>query len=123
MVELEGLEPEETGQREGQKEYAKDKSQITGNYFGLWAYLFSNQEWTWHAGTPITNEGWYKEGDYKQVVMPFAIDAAKFNGFQIGTTWQEAGRLIGQQESPFSGEISENLNYFLGKAAFRPLPA
>ena len=110
MVELEGLEPKEAGKGEGDKQEAKDKSQITSNYFGMWAYLFSNQEWTWHAGTPTTNKGWYKEEEYKQVVMPFAIEAASFNGFQIGTTWQEAGRLIGQQGAPFSGELSKNLN-------------
>src|SRR5690606_25127763 len=65
MGELEGLEPTEKGKAEGQKQEAKDKSTITNSYFGIWAYAFSNQEWTWHAGTSTTNEGWYRNDDYK----------------------------------------------------------
>jgi RHS repeat-associated protein len=118
MVELEGLEPAESGAREGQQADAFDDRLLTDNPGDLFSYLFSYQTWTWHAGTPTNSTGWRTESEYKETVMPFALDAASYNGFRIGTTWQEAHSLLGQKGDTFARDMSDNLRYFLTSRVF-----
>jgi RHS repeat-associated protein len=118
MVELEGLEPAESGAREGQKGEAFDNRLLSDHPGDAFRFIFSHQEWTWHAGTPTTSAGWKTENEYKETVMPFALDAASFNGFSIATRWQDARSLLGQKGTPMSGILTDNLNYFLTSRVF-----
>ncbi|GGD34343.1 hypothetical protein [Flavobacterium orientale] len=116
MVELEGLEPAEPGSRENQKGSAFDYSLVTDNPGDALSFLLSYQEWSWHSGTKTTASGWYTNDDYKEVVMPFALDAAYANGWSTGTCWKSAKKLIGNPGP--ERMISQNLNYFLTSRVF-----
>jgi RHS repeat-associated protein len=112
MVELEGLEPAKPGTVEGQQEEAYDQSLINDNPVDAVKFLFSNQTWTWHTGTKTTAAGWNSDNSYKQIVMPFAIDYAKSEGWNFGTSWQSAKDLICNPGRP-SDVISQETADFL----------
>nr|WP_291131278.1 RHS repeat-associated core domain-containing protein [Flavobacterium sp. UBA7682] len=112
MVELEGLEPAEAGNREGQKGDAFDYNLISDNPGDILKFSFSNQTWTWHAGTKTTTAGWKTADEYKQTVMPFAIDLAQSQGWSYGLRWEDAKLLINNPGEP-SNKISEETNNFL----------
>ena len=112
MIELEGLEPAQAGNREGQKGDAFDDRLITDNPGDILKYPFSYQTWTWHAGTKTTTAGWKTEEEYKQTVMPFAIDLAQSKGWSYGLTWQSAKELInnpGEETNAISWETMDFL--------------
>ena len=116
MIELEGLEPAEPGTMEGQKGMARDDMDLTLIGKGLISYLFSNQEWTWHAGTTTTNEGWYKKDEYKTIIMPYAVDMAQFAGWKFAKTWESAKDMICNPTS--GGELSQRMNDFISTRDF-----
>jgi len=112
MVELEGLEPAQAGNREGQKGDAFDDRLVTDNPIDAISYPFSYQTWTWHAGTKTTAAGWKTEDEYKQTVMPFAIDLAQSKGWSYGLTWESAKLLInnpGEETNAISAETMDFL--------------
>jgi RHS repeat-associated protein len=111
MVELEGLEPAEPGTAEGQQEddFKYPNSDDPGDVV---SFPFSYQTWTWHTGTKTTPAGWNTEDNYKQIVMPFAIDYAQSEGWSVGTTWQSAKDLICNPGKP-SDVISQETSDFL----------
>jgi len=121
MVELEGLEPDESGSYEGSTGYATDKNEesvyysnpdpMCGGGVAPTDYL-----WIQHMGTPTTAAGWYKEANYKQIIQPFALQAASANGWEVGLTWQDAKRLIGSPGAPM--EMSNELKTFLSDRLF-----
>ncbi len=126
MIELEGLEPSEPPKSEGETKVAIDQTAVSNrqiylsdvikSLFGIREGNNLYKTWVGHMGTPTTVAGWHLEANYKQIVMPYAIDAASFSGWSVGTTWQSAKELIGNPGP--EGPISENLQYFLTSRVF-----
>ena len=119
MVELEGLEPAEPGTKEGEKQSAFDQEAVKINDYSF-SDLFSGDklygDWFWHAGTANAKADWYKTNDYKAVVMPFAVDMAKFAGWSYGTDWKSAKDLI--CNPGLGGVMSENAKNFISSRVF-----
>jgi hypothetical protein len=119
MVELEGLEPAEPGSKVGEKQSAFDQEAVKNNDYSF-SDLFTGDklygDWFWHAGTANTKADWYKTNDYKAVVMPFAVDMAKFEGWSYGTDWKSAKDLICNPGS--GGAMSERLKNFISSRVF-----
>jgi hypothetical protein len=115
MVELEGLEPAEAGNREGQSEWAFGDTP-DHEIFSMFRQLAGAGTWYWHGGTQTTSAGWYSHDDYKEIIMPFALEAASAKGGQIGLTWQESGNLLNQGlTKELIKPISSNLKDFLSR--------
>jgi RHS repeat-associated protein len=122
MVELEGLEPATPPSVEGVKEDAVDQQAVQNNTYSfsdaLYAIFGSTENnalyktWVAHMGTETTAAGWYSEADYKNIVMPFAIDLAQSAGYGFGKDWQSAKNLICNPGEP-SDFISQQTADFL----------
>ncbi len=115
MVELEGLEPALAGNREGQSEWALGNTP-DHEIFSMFRQLAGAKTWYWHGGTQTTAFGWYSHDDYKEIIMPFALEVAGAKGGHIGLTWQEAGNLLNQGlAKELIKPISSDLKDFLSR--------
>ena len=104
MVELEGLEPAQAPKAEGERANAVDQNAINNNTYGLSdliGWLRGNTEnnalyktWVGHSVTGTDAPQWVEEANYKQIVLPIAIEFAKNAGWSYGDTWKSAKDLI-----------------------------
>ncbi|KUJ59229.1 hypothetical protein AR687_24230 [Flavobacteriaceae bacterium CRH] len=122
MVELEGLEPRQAATAEGQRENAIDQAVLDSRDYGpldFFKSLFDNTEnnklyktWVGHSVSGTDAPVWYEEANYKQMIMPIAIDYAKSEGWSLGSDWKSAKELIASPGAP-NNMISEETQNFL----------
>ncbi|MGV9004112.1 RHS repeat-associated core domain-containing protein [Flavobacterium sp.] len=123
MVELEGLEPAKPPSAEGEKQDAVDQTAVaTNDYYAsdVIGWIFGSTEnnklyksWVGHAVTGTNSYEWVEETNYKQMIMPFAIDYAQSEGWIFGTTWQSAQDKIcnpSEANDMISGETMDFLS-------------
>gem|GEM_PF-3848058 len=119
MVELEGLEPSEPGNEEGEKRIAK-RVASPGELFSSPKYQ-PTIGWNWHEGTEFTDQGWYSDGNYKFTQLDYE------NGQILPkANWYEFGmRQIKMDGSPAgSGDFYLNVDqegYLTGESGNNPI--
>jgi len=121
MVELEGLEPKKAATSEGQRENAVDQKAIDNNDYALSdliGWITGNTQnnklyktWVGHNSTSASGYDWMEETNYKQIILPIAIDYALSEGWSFGTTWKSAKDLIGKPGSPNNMLSSETIDF------------
>ncbi len=121
MVELEGLEPAPPPTAEGVRENAVDQKAVANNDYGpsdVVKSWFDNTEnnkyyktWVGHAVSGTNSYEWVEEANYKQMIMPIAIDYAKSEGWSFGKDWQSAKDLICNPGEPNNMISGETMNF------------
>jgi RHS repeat-associated protein len=121
MVELEGLEPAKPATAEGERQDAVDQKAIANNDYGpsdVIGWIFGNTDnnrvyktWVGHKGTETNAYDWVEETNYKQTVLPFAIDYALSEGWSLGTDWKSAKDLICNPGEPNNMISGETMNF------------
>jgi len=121
MVELEGLEPATPPTAEEVRENAVDQKALANNDYGpsdVFKSWFDNTEnnkyyktWVGHSVTGTNAPIWYEEANYKQMIMPIAIDYAKSEGWSFGSDWKSAKDLISNPGSANNMISKETMDF------------
>jgi len=121
LVELEGLEPSTPATAEGQRANAIDQTAIDSGDYGpsdlvkMWFDITENNKlyktWVGHSVTGTSAPVWHEEANYKQIILPIAIDYAKSEGWALATDWKSAKDLIANPGEPNNMVSSETQDF------------